>query len=226
MACSLQAAESVQHDGQLKARRLFLAAPVGSRRAANGQVRSFRPLRLPASGRSECPRRVETRRLAHLKLNVRSRAACWCPLMALSRPHSSLVFAMIGRNPSTYKTFAVPPAISHTSWDHGRQMDASTAAARRDEVSRTTEAGDAPSRLRSSVVALAGRHEMGDPEHGRLHGLTDAARRPEPWTGHPPRGMSVADVRPRASPRARRYPPRCRGTDIRERPRKRGGGRA
>jgi uncharacterized protein (DUF2252 family) len=58
---------------------------------------------------------------------------------------------------------------------HGRQMDPATARAWQAEVTRTTEGVKAPSWLWSSVVQLAGRHEVGYLEHCRLQTLADAA---------------------------------------------------
>jgi uncharacterized protein (DUF2252 family) len=58
---------------------------------------------------------------------------------------------------------------------HGRQMDGATARAWRDEVTRTTEGLKAPSWLWTSVVDLAGMHEVGYLEHCRLQVLTEAA---------------------------------------------------
>ena len=59
---------------------------------------------------------------------------------------------------------------------HGRQMDAPIAAAWRDAVSRGGDGGsDAPNWLWSSVVELAGRHEVGYLEHCRRHALAEAA---------------------------------------------------
>ncbi len=58
---------------------------------------------------------------------------------------------------------------------HGRQMDGATARAWRDEVTRTTEGVKAPSWLWTSVVDLAGRHEVGYLEHCRLQVLAEVA---------------------------------------------------
>ncbi|TGE00237.1 DUF2252 family protein [Methylobacterium nonmethylotrophicum] len=59
---------------------------------------------------------------------------------------------------------------------HGRQMDEATRAEWRAEVLRGSEdGGEAPSWLWSSVVALAGRHEVGYLQHCRLYADREAA---------------------------------------------------
>ncbi|AWB22613.1 MULTISPECIES: DUF2252 family protein [Methylobacterium] len=59
---------------------------------------------------------------------------------------------------------------------HGRQMDEATRAGWRDEVMRGTDGGEqAPSWLWSSVVELAGRHEVGYLQHCRRYATAEAA---------------------------------------------------
>ncbi|KMO43552.1 hypothetical protein VQ03_08025 [Methylobacterium tarhaniae] len=57
---------------------------------------------------------------------------------------------------------------------HGRQMDEAVRAAWRDEVTRGWD-GEAPSWLWSSVVELAGRHEVGYLQHCRRYAERRAA---------------------------------------------------
>ncbi|KZB98967.1 hypothetical protein AU375_04770 [Methylobacterium radiotolerans] len=59
---------------------------------------------------------------------------------------------------------------------HGRQMDEDARSAWRAEVLRGTDGGEqAPTWLWSSVVELAGRHEVGYLQHCRRYGLDEAA---------------------------------------------------
>ncbi|MGY2051355.1 DUF2252 family protein [Methylobacterium sp. JK268] len=58
---------------------------------------------------------------------------------------------------------------------HGRQMDAPGRAAWRRAVSAGLGEGEAPSWLWTSVVALAGRHEVGYLDHCRRYALAEAA---------------------------------------------------
>ncbi|AWN41549.1 DUF2252 family protein [Methylobacterium durans] len=59
---------------------------------------------------------------------------------------------------------------------HGRQMDeAARAAWRREVAADVSRAGEAPSWLWTSVVALAGRHEVGYLDHCRRYASADAA---------------------------------------------------
>jgi uncharacterized protein (DUF2252 family) len=58
---------------------------------------------------------------------------------------------------------------------HGRQMDEATRAGWRSEVTRGMGGGEAPSWLWSSVVELAGRHEVGYLDHCRRYATAQAA---------------------------------------------------
>jgi uncharacterized protein (DUF2252 family) len=58
---------------------------------------------------------------------------------------------------------------------HGRQMDETTRAAWRREVTAGAESGAAPSWLWTSVVELAGRHEVGYLDHCRRYAVAEAA---------------------------------------------------
>jgi uncharacterized protein (DUF2252 family) len=59
---------------------------------------------------------------------------------------------------------------------HGRQMDAETRAAWRTEITRGNDVDEgAPSWLWSSVVELAGRHEVGYLQHCRRYAGQEAA---------------------------------------------------
>jgi uncharacterized protein (DUF2252 family) len=59
---------------------------------------------------------------------------------------------------------------------HGRQMDDATRSGWRDEVMRGTDGGEqAPNWLWSSVVELAGRHEVGYLQHCRRYATAEAA---------------------------------------------------
>jgi uncharacterized protein (DUF2252 family) len=59
---------------------------------------------------------------------------------------------------------------------HGRQMDEAVRSGWQSEIMRDTDGGsEAPSWLWSSVVELAGRHEVGYLEHCRRYATADAA---------------------------------------------------
>lgn len=59
---------------------------------------------------------------------------------------------------------------------HGRQLDQATRSSRRQEVLRGTDGGEqAPNWLWSSVVELAGRHEVGYLQHCRRYATAEAA---------------------------------------------------
>jgi len=77
------------------------------------------------------------------------------------------------------RTLAVPAAhylACATGKAHNRQMDGAARTARRAEIlTGANDGGEAPSWLWSSVVELAGRHEVGYLRHCRTYGVREAA---------------------------------------------------